>query len=186
MLKSIVVIFLATMLFGCKNDLQKVKSLDFADTLPDLSARDVKILYSEKAHVQIELTSPLLIRKVVDKENIMEFPEGFTVRFFDSTLFVKSQISADYGISYEDKKLMEARYNVVVENFETHEKLNTEELFWDRNKEKIYTDKFVKITRGEEVLTSDGLVSDQAFEQITLTHPKGVIEVKDDEGQDNK
>ncbi len=183
---SIVAFFLATMLFGCKNDLEKVKSLDFADTLPDLSAIDVKILYSELGHVQIELTSPLLVQKMEDKEKIMEFPNGFILRFFDSTLTVKSQISADYGISYENKKLMEARNNVVVENFENHEKLNTEQLFWDRNKEKIYSYIPVKITRGNEVIYADTLISDQTFEHIYLGRIKGEIEVKDDDKPQQK
>ena len=83
--------------------------------------------------------------------------------------------------SYDRTKIMEARYNVIVENIQKDERLNTEELFWDQNSNKIYSNKFVKITRGEEVLTGDGLVSDQNFDNIEIVNLKGLIEVEDDE-----
>ncbi len=177
---SIVVFLLMTMLFACKNDMKEIKSLDFSDTLPDLSARDIEMIFSESALVQVKLVSPLLI-SIEGQDPYREFPEGFVVYFYDSLMNVKSFIKADYGIDREKQKLMEARYNVVVENLETDEKLNTEELFWDQSTEKIYTNKFVKITRGDEVITGDGMVSDQSFESIEIINPKGLIEIGDEE-----
>ncbi len=166
------------MLYGCRNDMEAIRSLDITDTIPQMSARDIEILYSEQGYVQIKLTSPHLI-SFDGEDPYMEFPEGFTAYFYDTAFHVTSTISADYGISHEKTKIMEARHNVVVENIGKSEKLNTEELFWDRNKETIFTDKFVKITRGEEVITGDGLTSDQNFVNIAVKNPKGLIEVKD-------
>ena len=177
---SIVFILLMTMLFACKNDMQEIKSLDFTDTLPDLSARDIEMIFSEYANVQVKLVSPLLV-SVQGENPYKEFPEGFVVYFYDSLMNIQSMIKADYGIEHEQKKLMEARFNVIVENLEKDEKLNTEVLFWDQATEKIYTDKFVRITRGEEVITGDGLVSDQTFETIEIKNPKGLIEIGDEE-----
>ena len=169
-----------TMLFACKNEMQEIKSLDFSDTLPDLSARDIEMIFSESALVQVKLVSPRLI-SIEGQDPYREFPEGFVVYFYDSLMNVKSFIKADYGIDREKQKLMEARYNVVVENLETDERLNTEELFWDQSMEKIYTNKFVRITRGDEVITGDGMVSDQSFESIEIINPKGLIEIGDEE-----
>ncbi len=166
------------MLPSCKNDVQKVLSLDFVDTLPELTARDIEIIYSEKAKVQIKLVSPYLV-KTTEEEPVMYFPEGFTVYFYDSAMHLKSTITADYGISYEKKKLMEARHNVVVENMDKGEKLNTEELFWDRVKQQIYSNKFVKLTTGEQVVTGDGLTSEEPFDEVIITNPKGLIEFKE-------
>lgn len=166
------------MLPSCKNDVQKVLSLDFVDTLPELTARDIEIIYSEKAKVQIKLVSPYLV-KTTEEEPVMYFPEGFTVYFYDSAMHLKSTITADYGISYEKKKIMEARHNVVVENMEKGEKLNTEELFWDRAKQQIYSNKFVKLTTGEQVVTGDGLTSEEPFDEVIITNPKGLIEFKE-------
>jgi len=169
------------LLFSCRNDLEEIRSLDVVDTLPDMSARDVEILYSERGFVQVKLIASKLIRKTMDDQPVLEFPEGFTVFFYDTTKNIKSTIKGDYGISFEKQKLMEARHNVIVENLETDEKLNTEQLYWDRARETIYTEKFVRITRGEEVITADGLTSDQSFETMEFKNPKGLIEVTEEE-----
>jgi len=178
---GIATFFMVAMLFSCKNNIETIRSLDVVDTLPEMSARNVEMLFSERGYVQVKLMAPLLVKKEIEDEPVLEFPEGFTVYFFDSTFQVKSTISGDYGISFEKKKLMEARHNVVVENLETNEKLNTEQLFWDQVSQSIYTDKFVRMTRGEEVILSEGLTSDQSFENVEFYHIKGVIELEEEE-----
>lgn len=179
-ISGIIAVFLiSTILPSCKNDVQTVLSLDVIDTLPEMTARDIEILYSEKARVQIKLVSPYLVNKT-EEEPLILFPEGFSVFFYDSAMNLRTTITADYGISDEKKKLMEARHNVVVENLGKGEKLNTEELFWDRDKGLIYSNKFVKITSGGQVYTGDGLTSYQPFDELEVRNPKGLIEVKDE------
>lgn len=178
---GIAILFLIALLPSCKNDVRTVLSLDFVDTLPEMTARDIEILYSENARVQIKLVSPYLVNKT-EEEPLMIFPEGFTVFFYDSAMNIKSKISADYGISYEKKNIMEARHNVVVENLEKEEKLNTEELFWDREKKLIYSNKFVRLTTGEQVITGDGLTSEEPFDEIVVSNVKGLLELKEEPG----
>lgn len=175
----IAVVLISTILPSCKNDVQTVLSLDVVDTLPEMTARDIEILYSEKARVQIKLVSPYLVNKTAE-EPLLLFPEGFTVFFYDSAMNLRTTITADYGISYEKKKLIEARHNVVVENLGKEEKLNTEELFWDRDKGLIYSNKFVKITSGGQVYTGDGLTSYHPFDELEVRNPKGLIEIKEE------
>jgi len=175
----IAVVFITAFLPSCKNDVQTVLSLDVVDTLPEMTARDIEILYSEKAKVQIKLVSRYLVSKN-EEEPMLLFPEGFTVFFYDSAMTLKSTITADYGISYEKKKVMEARHNVIVENLEKGEKLNTEELFWDRGKQLIYSNTFVKITSGGQVITGDGLTSAEPFDVLEVKNPKGLIEIKEE------
>ena len=179
LMAGIAALLIIAMLPSCKNDVQTVLSLDVVDTLPEMTARDVEIIYSERARVQIKLVSPYLVNETKE-EPLLIFPEGFTVYFYDSVMNLQSTITADYGISYEKKKLMEARHNVVVENLKKGEKLNTEELFWDRNKQQIYSNKFVRLTTGEQVVTGDGLTSKDPFDEIFITNPKGLLEFKED------
>jgi LPS export ABC transporter protein LptC len=164
---------------SCKNDVQTVLSTSIIDTLPEMTAKDIEILYSEKARVQIKLTSPLLVSKTED-EPVLLFPKGFTVFFYDSAMNLKSTITAEFGISYEKKKLMEAKNNVVVENLEKGEKLNTEQLFWDRDKQLIYSNSFVKLTSSATVIMGDGLTSREPFEELIISHPSGPIEIKEE------
>jgi len=179
MATAIAGLFLLALLPSCKNDVQTVLSLDVVDTLPEMTARDIEIIYSERAKVKIKLVSPYLVNKT-EEEPVLYFPQGFTVYFYDSALNLQSTITADYGISYEKKKIMEARHNVVVENMEKGEKLNTEELFWDREKQLIYSNKFVKLTTGEQVVTGDGLTSEEPFDEVFIANPKGLLEFKEE------
>ena len=176
---GIVFFFLLAFLPSCRNDIEAIRSLEFVDTLPELTARNVEIIYSERGNAQIKLVGPYLVSKEED-ELMTIFPEGFTVYFYDTLMNIESTISADYGISYEKKKIMEARHNVVVENMEKGEKLNTEELFWDRGKQIIYSNKFVKLTSGEQVFTGDGLTSAEPFDELFISNPKGLIEIKEE------
>jgi hypothetical protein len=53
------------------------------------------------------------------------------------------------------------------------ERLNTEKLIWDQNRQLIYTDKFVRITTPSEVLTGEGMESTQDFSDWTIKTPRG-------------
>ena len=173
-------IFIIAMLFACKNKLSEVAAIDFSDTLPDISARNIEFTFSDSAKIQLRLSGPLMHSYEGD-EPYMVFPEGFLVEFFDSLLNITTTITADYGVHYREKKYMEARQNVVVTNFETGERLDTEELVWDLKLKKIYSNKFVKITSEDGVLFGDGLEAEQDFSKRRIINPTGEIEVKDDE-----
>ena len=168
------------MLFACKNDLKEVAAMDFSDTVPDISARNIDFTFSDSAMVQIRLTGPVM-HAYEGEDPYMVFPEGFMVEFYDSVLNVTTTITGLYGIHYREKKFMEARHNVVVTNFETGERLDTEELIWDMNKEIIYSKKFVKITSEDGVIFGDGLEAEQDFSKRKILNPSGEIEVKEDE-----
>lgn len=144
-------------------------------------ARDIEVYYSDSGKIQAMLKSPYMIR-IEDDDSYFEFPDGFEAVFYDSVMQPQSIITANYGISYENKKQMEARNNVVVRNLEKQEQLNTEHLVWDRRKGIIYSNVFVKITKPDEVIYGDGLKSDQNFEFYEIDNPTGEFQVYPDGG----
>ena len=172
-------IFIIAMLFACKNEMSEVVAVNFSDTLPDIAGKDVAFTYSDSANVQVRLTGPVMHAYDGDEPYTL-FPEGFMVEFYDSVLTVTTVITAEYGIHYREKGIMEARKNVVVTNYETKEQLNTEELIWDEKKELIYSNKFVKITMEDGVLYGDTLIANQDFSKRQILHIYGEIEVEDD------
>ena len=72
---------------------------------------------------------------------------------------------------------MVARNNVVVIN-EKGEKLNTEELVWDEEKELIYSNAFVKITTKDEIIMGTGMTANQNFTNYVIKNISGIIRVK--------
>lgn len=178
--KSIVVILLATMLFACKRDLKTVAAYGEIDTLPELTARNIEYVRSDSGEIQAILTSPLMYQYTGDDEYIV-FPEGFQVEFFDSVGQIQSRLTAEYGISYQKKKIMEARKNVRIINFEKNEQLDTEKLIWDQRKKIIYSDTTVKITTEEDVLFGTGLEADESFDKYEIFDPSGEMEIEEED-----
>ncbi len=166
-------------LFSCKNDIQDVTSLSLVDSLPLETAYDIVLYFSDSGKVQAYLESPLM-KRFEGKENMIEFPDGFKIIMYDSAKQVKSQITAKYGINYEKKKMLEARNDVIVINKKKHEQLNTEHLVWDQRKKIIFSDVFVKITTPDNVLYGDSLISDQNFDDYTISNVTGEISLTPD------
>ena len=176
--RSIFLYFSVSLLFSCENDLDKVKLYSKGRTSPQESAKNIKILYSDSAHVEVELTAPVLNHYETENPYI-EMPKGFNAIFYNNKLEVKSKLFADYGIRYERDQRMEARKNVTVIN-EKGEKLNTEHLIWDERKEKLYSDEFVKITTKDEIIFGNGFEANQNFSKYKIFNIKGTISLNNE------
>ena len=166
--------FLIIVLFSsCENDLEKVKLYSKGKIIPQESAKSIKILYSDSARVQVELTAPILSHYETENPYI-EMPNGFHALFYNDKLEVKSKLNAEYGIRYERDQRMEARKNVTVIN-EKGDQLNTEHLIWDERKEKLFSDEFVKITTKDEIIFGNGFEANQDFTKYKIFNIKGTI-----------
>jgi len=167
-------------LSACENDIQTITSLSQIDSVPEETAKNIQVIYSDSGKMKALLESPLM-KKYEQKEVYFEFPEGFKIVFYDSVMYPQTEITAKFGIRYEKTKIMEAKNNVVVKNITKEEQLDTEQLIWDEVKRVIYSDVFVKITRPGRVLYGDGLTSDQDFTNYTIKNLKGEFQVDPDE-----
>ena len=163
---------------ACETDIKKVKFITTRDNLPVESAKDAEIIYSDSAVIKVKITAPQLDR-YIEENPYIELPKGIEILFYDGDLEVASQLTADYAISYEKEGMMEAKGNVVLIN-EQGEKLNTEHLIWDEEKELIYSNEFVKITTADEIIMGDGFESNQSFTKFKIKNIQGTITIKDD------
>jgi LPS export ABC transporter protein LptC len=176
--KIIFILICLSCFVSCENDLDKVKLYSKGKTIPQESAKSIKILYSDSAEVQVELTAPLLNHYETENPYI-EMTKGFHAVFYNDRMEVKSKLDADYGIRYEKDQRMEARKNVVVIN-EKGEQLNTEYLVWDERKEKLYSNEFVKITTKDEIIFGNGFEANQDFSKYKIFNIKGTISINND------
>jgi lipopolysaccharide export system protein LptC len=170
------VIFSTFLFSSCENDIEKVKLVGSGRNEPVEKAVNIKILYSDSARVQVELTAPLMERYLGAKASL-EMRKGFLALFYTNSLAVKSRLSADYGIRYEHEQKMIARKNVVVIN-EKGEQLNTEHLVWDEKAQKLLSNEFVKITTKEEIIYGTGFEANQDFSQYKIFNIKGTLALK--------
>jgi LPS export ABC transporter protein LptC len=174
---SVVLLLSIGFLFvSCENDIEKIKLINSGRNEPVEKAVNIKILYSDSARVQVELTAPRMEHFLGEKP-YLEMPKGFKALFYNDQLAVKSRLSADYGIRYENEQKMEAKKNVVVVN-EKGSTLNTEHLIWDEQKQKLLSNEFVKITTVDEIIYGTGFEANQDFSQYRIFNIKGTIALK--------
>ena len=171
-------LFVGGLVFSsCQTDIQTINQVTTGKGLPSETMKGAEIIYSDSGIVKMKLTGPELDRYSGEKPYII-FPKGVKVLFYNDSMKVNSQLDADYGIRYEEEGRMEAKRNVVVVNIKG-EKLNTEHLIWDEGKDRIYTNEFVKVTTGDDVIYGNGLEANRDFTRWRITNVKGMINRKD-------
>lgn len=163
------------MLAGCENEIEKVNELTLKKNLPVDKGINVELIYSDSANVKMKLTAPISERYLGEKP-YLEFKKGVVVVFYDSLMNQDSKLSAEYAIQKETENIIEGRKNVEIIN-KKGEKLNTEQLFWNKETEQIYTDKFVKITTADEIIMGNGLEADQHFTKYKIKSVTGSISI---------
>lgn len=171
----------AVMLISCENSMEKVKQFIDYDTISGLMAYDVVIERSDSGRMTAKLIAPVM-RSVDDQDSSMlEFPKGFVAFMYEGDTAPTARINGDYGVNYERKELVMARHNVVVENIETQEVLETEQLFWDQKRKKIYTGSMVKISSPDKVIFGDSLTANESFTRREIFGIRATIELDEDE-----
>jgi LPS export ABC transporter protein LptC len=171
------------MLFSCENDIKKVKELTNAKELPVIHATGVETIYSDSAIVRSKITAPELkeFSETEDREAYIEFPRGMKAVFYNQAGWIESSLEAQYAVYSKKTKQFEARTNVIVKNFSEKQELYTEQLFWDQEAEKIWSDKFVKIiTENGPTYGEEGFESDHNFTKFRIKKSRGQMTVEDE------
>lgn len=135
-------------------------------------ARDVEILYSDSAVVRIKVTGPVMKRYVYRFRVDEEFPDGVEVTFYDRTGSAHAWLRARYAIRIPSENRIIARDSVVLYN-DRGERIEAPELIWDEKEETLSTERFVKITRPDEVIYSRGFKTNQSFTEYEFYAVEG-------------
>lgn len=164
--------------FAACNENDKTIPKDFEEVrkkLPVQEGKNIRYYYTEHTLLKAVLEAPYF-REVLDtnKHSIVYFDSSFKIIFYNAEGKKESELTANHGLYHNRKGYAEAKGNVVVFN-EKNEKLETEKLFWYKSLDKLSTNAFVKITRQEEILFGDSLVSNTSFTNYKIYKLKGRI-----------
>jgi LPS export ABC transporter protein LptC len=171
---------------SCKNDIDYVNALSDELNIPRQTGKNFEVQYTDSGRLQVIFKAPLVERyfKGGEEGKYYEFPKGVEIHFFDRNEQLESIVTSRYAKYWEDKNLGVARDSVVGRNVKSGEQINTEELFWDREKQLIYSNVFTKITNEDGVYFGEkGFESDQGFQNYKLIGSRGSVKVKDEEIQ---
>ncbi len=161
---------------GCKNDSSNLNAIDEAMQPGIEVVKGVDMIYSEGGSTKARLQAPKLLRHKTENP-YLEFPEGLKVTFYDDSLKSTGQLTAKYGTrNINDRKTM-VRDSVVWKSLSEKNKLESEDLHWDENKRKLYSDKVVRVTTETEYITGKGFEANQDFSSYSIKQVTGTIAV---------
>lgn len=164
-------------LVSCKNSLQKVKETAGAYEPTREAGSGVRMFYSEDGSVMMDLSAPEALR-FEDRDPYIEFPKGVVVKLMDSTHEVTGVLRSKYAITYENQDQTTFRDSVYVRNVRGEE-LFTEELVLDEGKDRIHSEKFVRIVTPDQQIIGHGLESNQDFSRYRILKITGAFAVEE-------
>lgn len=141
---------------------------------PLMETYNIERLYSDKAVIRVRMTAPK--EEQMESED-MFYPKGVYIEFYDEKQTRTSTLRANAGKYSKAKQLYTVTGNVVIIDSVKAQKMNTEELNWDPNKQKIFTDKFVTIQTKNEVIKGQGLEAKQDFSNWRILNPSGRLPI---------
>src|SRR5215213_7813681 len=160
-------------LAACENDPGEIRKMTEKKTAVE-EARNVETYMSQDAKIKAKLTAPYMLRYLAADSAYVEFPRTLHVDFYNDTMAMESQVDALYGKYREWEKKVYLRDSVVVMNKLRGDTLRTNELWWDQQTEKFYTDKPVRIhTKDKVFFGAHGMEAAQNFEWWVLHQGSG-------------
>lgn len=171
-------ILVGTFLFACENDVKEVEEITSHIKLPVEVATDVDLTYSEYGIIKVRLKAKKMERYNGNNPYV-EAKDGVTILFYDSIGVEASRLEAKYAINRINKKIMEARYDVVVSNSK-NEKLYTDHLIWDENERTLKSEEFVKIQTEDEIVTGKGFEAAEDFSWYKVKDVSATINLKEE------
>jgi LPS export ABC transporter protein LptC len=167
-----VTLFVPVFLFsGCEEKVQpSVLSTVDSRTLPQQESWNSTIVVSDSGHVTAIILAGYIRMFETDRKTQMS--EGIRVRFFNPQGIQTSVLTSDEGTVDESTNNLEARKNVVVVSSDSS-RMTTEQLFWDNQRQLIYTPAYVQITSAKDNLQGHGFESDQSLKNYRIFRVTG-------------
>lgn len=145
-------------------------------------SENLSIIQSENGRKSYHFLTPLMEGYSMAHDPYREFRKGIKIVMFekDSLSSESATLTANYAIFYEDRKLWEAKGDVVAVNKDGR-RLYTSQLFWNQATHRIYSNVDSKIVSADEVYHCEGFESDEQMKDWTYRKLKGVTYVNDAE-----
>jgi len=166
---------------SCENDLEKIQTITSIDQIPDASGKKYEILYSDSFRVRVRILTPEIERYARTEDPYMKFPKGMTAYFYDDSVKIEAYIKAKDVTYFEKDRLWEAKNNVEARNLANGNQINTEHMFWDEQKNLIYSTTQSRIVNEDGTFYGEnGFEAKQDLSWYRLKKSKGVVTLRDE------
>ena len=171
---SIGLVISSMLFYSCTNNYEEIlEGIDY-ENYPEQSAENIEIIRTDSGKIRVKIFAPVLERYSNDENPYNEFVKGIKVVTYTNYPISSSSLTCEYARQDVAKELWEARDNVVAVNADG-DTIKTEQMFWDLKTKMIYSDKYVNIRSGNEIIHGSGFTAQQDFSNWKITNGKGII-----------
>ena len=186
-LKNGLLAFAVILFFSCDDGSSTLRQINQFNENPVGIAYDIHMTYTDSAKVKAILTAPLNLDYTHLSFKYSEFPEGLKIIFYNNNN-EENTVVADYGILYNQTKIVDLQGNVVLLS-DVGSRLETSQMYWDSEKEWLFTEQpftFKNINYDMAAIRLDTNKEFSKFQTGNLTGTMLVKEQKDSLNLDEK
>lgn len=170
----------AILLSACKGNAAKEE--ESLDRIKTEESENLTIIMSENGRKSYLFATPLLEGYMLGRDPYREFNKGISITTYqdDSLTTVNAVLVANYAIYYENRKLWEAKGDVVVTKHDGT-RLYTQQLFWNSMTKRIYSNVDTRLVTDTDELIGEGFESDEEMNEPRFRRWRGKMQVDADE-----
>lgn len=171
-LLAVIVALLA--MVGCaEKEAAPAKSPDGNKT-PTMITDSVNSFISDSGITRYNIRAPRWLMFDEADEPFWVFPQGLNLDQYDDAMQVNANVVCDSAFYFSRLKLWRLDGNVRVRNIKG-DKFLTQQLYWDQNQHKIYSDSFIHIEREAKIIEGYGFTSNEHITSYTIRRPNASL-----------
>jgi len=176
-LKKGILVFTAALFISCEDSTSTLKQINRFNENPVGIAYDIKMTYTDSAKVKAILTAPVNLDYTHLSFKYSEFPKGLKIIFYDDKN-QENTVVADYGILYNQTKIVDFKGNVVLLSHDGS-RLETDQMYWDAEKEWLFTERPFDFENEDYDLAATRLDTNKEFSKFQTGKLTGIIAVEE-------
>ncbi|MCC8036851.1 MAG: LPS export ABC transporter periplasmic protein LptC [Bacteroidales bacterium] len=158
------------------DDSDRVTNVTDLEYVPTMTTVNVATFISDSGYTRYHITAPIWY--VFDEASTPRwtFPEGLFLEKYDNLFRQEGTLRADSAVYFSQRKLWRLDSNVRMRNV-AGDRFLTQQLFWDQNARKVYSDSFIHIERSDRIIEGYGFESNETMTRYTIHRPSGIFPV---------
>ena len=176
-LKKVFLVITVTFFFSCDGGSSILNQINQFNENPVGIAYDIRMTYTDSAKVKAILTAPINLDYTHLSFKYSEFPEGLKIVFYNDNN-EENTIVADYGILYNQTRIVDLQGNVVLLS-NNGSRLETSQMYWDSEKEWLFTEQPFIFKSENEDIAATRLDTNKEFSKFQTGKLSGTILVEE-------
>ena len=174
--KTLVIIAITTF-FSCDDSSTLLKQINTFNENPVGIAYDINMTYTDSASIKARLEAPVHLDFSHLSFKYSEFPDGLKVIFYNEQN-QENTVYADYGILYNQTKIVDLQGNVVLLSYDGS-RLETDQMYWDAEKEWLFTEEPFLFQNNDYNLAANRLDTNKELSKFQTGKLSGTIAVEE-------